>query len=158
VKALLAALGATRAEASQLELEIKAAEEPFKQQIEKITGEARSRLKALRTAEEAQAATATTVYLALAKARAAAMAAHPDAPPPVIGMPTGCGVKWISAVEVLDPALLPRHVLVPDKKLLKDAFGAGNVPGAVLQQHPIFEFRKPKTVKDASNEEPVESK
>jgi hypothetical protein len=61
-------------------------------------------------------------------------------------------------VEVLDPTLLPRHVLVPDKKLLKDAFGAGNVPGAVLQQHPIFEFRKPKTVKDASNEEPVESK
>jgi hypothetical protein len=155
VRALLAALGATRAEAAQLELEIKAAEEPFKQQIEKITGEARAKLKALRTAEEAQAATATTVYLALAKARAAAMAAHPDAPPPVIGMPAGCGVKWISAVEVLDPTLLPRHVLVPDKKLLKDAFGAGNVPGAVLQQHPIFEFRKPKTVKDASNEEPV---
>jgi hypothetical protein len=155
VKDLLAALGATRAEASQLELEIKAAEEPFKSQIEKITGEARAKLRALRTAEGFQAATATTVYLALAKARAAAMAAHPDAPPPVIGMPTGCGVKWVSAVEVLDPALLPRHVLVPDKKLLKDAFGEGAVPGAVLQQHPIFEFRtaKPKTVKDASNEE-----
>lgn len=144
MKDLLAALGATRAAAADLEAEIKAAEEPIKILLEQTTGEARERLRLLRAVEASQSATATAVYLDLAKARAAAMAAHPDAPPPVIALPNGCGVKWLTAVEIIDPALLPRNVLVPDKKLLKDAFGAGDVPGAVLQQHPIFEFRKQK--------------
>lgn len=137
-------LRATRLAADELEATIKAAEEPLKEQLKALTGDDREVLRVLRESEDALAAAASADYLAAAKARAIAMAAHPDAPPPAIAMPTGCGVKWLSAVEVLDPTLLPRCVLVPDKKLLKDAFGSGAVPGAVLQQHPIFEFRKPK--------------
>ena len=143
ITATLLALQATRRQAEALEVECKELEAPHKAAIEKATKERRAELRTLREAEATLAATAAGEYVTAAAARAQAMAARPDHPPPAVPLPTGCAVRWLTRLEVTDPDLLPRFVLMVDEKAAKEALAAAlDVPGAKLTQTPSFQFAK----------------
>lgn len=145
ITATLLALQATRRQADALEAECKELEAPHKAAIEKATKERRAELKTLRESEATLAATAAGAYVQAAAARAQAMAAHPDHPPPAVALPSGCAVRWLTRLEVTDPDLLPRFVLMIDEKAAKEALAAAlDVPGAKLTQTPSFQFAKEK--------------
>ncbi len=139
----LLALQSARSMADKLEEEIKALEAPLKEKLAVATGKQRARLRDLRAAEDALSDAAAAAYVKAAEARAAAMAADPDHPPAALPLPSGCVVSWLTRVEVTDPVLLPRFVLMPDPKALKEALVAAvSVDGAKLTQSPSFRFGK----------------
>jgi hypothetical protein len=153
VKAQLLALQAARGMNDDLEERIKNLEAPLKKQLAELAGKDRSRLRDLRASEDAIAAAAAAAFVAASEARAAAMAADPDHPPVALPLPSGCVVSWLPRVEVTDPAALPRFVLMPDPRALKEALSATIVvDGAKLTQSPSFRFHRAAQTADSSAE------
>jgi len=143
LQATLTALRTVRLEAKAIAAQVETLEAPHKEAMVAATGALRAQLAANKTADESLSAAAEQQYLTLARERAAAIAANPDSPAEAVALVPGCSVKWLTSVQLDDPQTLPRFVLVPDTKLIKDALVAAiEVPGAQLKQLPAFAFTK----------------
>ncbi|MFA5401380.1 MAG: hypothetical protein WC359_13105 [Dehalococcoidia bacterium] len=143
LQATLTALRTVRLEAKAIAAQIETLEAPYKSAMASATGALRAQLTANKTADESLSASAQEQYLTLARERAAAIAGNPDSPAEAVALVPGCSVKWLTFVQLDDPQTLPRFVLVPDTKLIKDALVAAiEVPGAQLKQLPAFAFAK----------------